>query len=152
MLDDPQLDPIGQLIAELKADGDVAALVDDRVRGFEPKGKSGSYEGDALGPGTYKAFVVIAALDVPVHPRLPIVLDGSYVVRCYGSTAQGAWAVWAAVVKALHATRPRRKSNGLGIYRTAVLTGGTQDKDPVTGQPLTEGTIAFIGTAQAIPA
>jgi hypothetical protein len=139
MLTVPQLDPMGALIAELRADPHVSALVGTRVRGFEPA------PGDALGPGSYQPFVVLVALSVPPHPRVPITF-AEYAVRAYGVTAQGAWALWAAVVKALHMTGERVKANGLGIYQTFVLTGGSQDSDPDTTQPLVTGTIRVTAT------
>lgn len=139
MLAEPQLDPMGALIAEARADPDLSALVSTRVRGFEPA------PGDALGPGQYQAFVVIAALDVPPHLRVPLTF-ATYGVNCYGSTAQGAWAVWGAFVKAFHMVGPRVKANGLGIYQTFVVSGGEQDKDPDTGQPVVRGTIRVTAT------
>jgi hypothetical protein len=143
MLDDPQKDPMGTLILEARADADVAALVSTRVRGFEPA------EGDAKGPGEYQAFVVISALSVPLHPQLPIT-TAEYGIAAYGSTPQNAWAVWGALAKAFHGIGPRIASSGLGIYRSWAATGGEQDKDPDTGQPLVRGSIRLIATAQAI--
>lgn len=143
MLAQPQLDPMGALITELRGDPDVAALVAARVRGFEPA------PGDALGAGSYRAFVVLSALDVPPHPRLPITF-ADYAVRCYGATPQGAWAVWGAVVKALHQVGPRTKSNGLLIYKTLVRSGGEQELDPDTRQPVVIGTVGVIATTQAV--
>lgn len=143
MLADPQLDPMGSLIGELRADADVAALVSTRVRGFEPA------PGDALGPGQYQAFVVLTALSVPPHPRVPVTF-AEYGVRCYGATPQNAWAVWAAVVKALHQVGDRTKTNGLLIYRTFVLTGGQQDRDPDTQQPVVTGSIRLTASLQSV--
>lgn len=143
MLADPQLDPMGALITELRADSDVAALVSARVRGFEPA------PGDALGPGSYQAFIVLTALSVPPHPRVPITF-AEYGARCYGATPQGAWAVWGAVVKALHQVGDRTKSNGLLIYRTFVLTGGSQDRDPDTQQPVVTGSIRLTASLNSV--
>jgi hypothetical protein len=142
MLDDPQKDPMGSLILEARADSDVDNLVDGRVRGFEPA------DGDAKGPGEYQAFVVLSALAVPIHPQLPIT-DATYGIAAYGSTPQNAWAVWAALVKAWHARGPRVGSSHLGIYRSW-MSGGEQDKDPDTQQPLVRGTLRLIATAQAL--
>lgn len=144
----PPPDPMGSLIAEAKADAHVAALVSDRVRGGEPKGKTETYEGDALAPGSYKAFIVISANSIPPHPRVPITF-AEYTVRCYGSTYQNATAVWNAFVKAFHMTRERVKGNGLGIYFTRILTGGSEDKDPDTDQPLVTGSMRV--TATTVP-
>lgn len=139
------LDPLGSLITEARADSTLAGLTGSRIRGFE------AAEGDAKGAGSYQAFVVIAALSVPPHPRLPITF-AEYGVACYGSTPQNAWAVWAALVRVFHGTTPRTKSNGLGIYRTAITNGGEQEKDPDTAQPVVRGTIQLIATAQAVTA
>lgn len=143
MLTSPLLDPMGALIVELRTDSHVAALVGTRVRGGEPA------PGDALGPGSYQAFVVLSATSRPPHRSLPISF-AEYVVRCYGSTHQNADAVWGAVVKAIHDVGPRLKANGLGIYTSAVISGGDQSRDPDTQQPLVEGVIQLIATAQAV--
>lgn len=149
MLTAPQIDPMGSLIAELRADSSVAAVVglDDRgnrrVRGFEPA------PGDADDVGSYKAFIVVTALSVPPHPRVPITF-AEYGIRCYGATAQNAWAVWGAAVKALHQVGHRTKSNGLLIYRTLVLSGGQQDRDPDTGQPVVTGSIRLTASLNSV--
>lgn len=154
MFTEPQLDPMGALITLVRTDSHVDNLVDERVRGFEPKGvvrnAAGNitYDGDALGPGHYKAFVVIAALDVPPHISLPITF-ATYAIRCYGVTAQGAWAVWAAVVKALHKIGNQTVGT-LGVYQVFVVSGGEQDKDPRTDQPVVTGTVRLIATTRAV--
>lgn len=150
MFTEPMVDPMGGLLADIRGDSHVDNLVDGRVRGFEPKGVTRNsagnitYEGDALGPGAYKAFVVVSALDVPPHPTVPITF-ATYGVRCYGVTAQGAWTVWAAIVKALHNVG-NRTSGSLRIYKTFVISGGEQDKDPRTQQPVVTGTIELIAS------
>ena len=149
MLDAPQKDPLGTVITEARADGDLAALVGTRVRGFEPTGPSDGYEGDALGPGKYKAFLVISTLSAPPHRRLPIT-DAEFGVSAYGSTPQNAWAVWGAFVKAFHGRGNRVGTGGLGIYASSIVSGGQQDKDPDTSQPLVRGTLRLIATAQAV--
>jgi hypothetical protein len=154
VLDAGQLDPLGTLVTEGKADSVLNALVSGRVRGFEPKSETRdslgnlTYDGDALGPGSYKAFVVIAALDVPPHPTVPIT-TATYAVRAYGVTAQNAWAVWGACVQTFHKRRGRMGSGGLGMYQTKVISGGEQDKDPDTQQPVVLGTIELIATLQS---
>lgn len=143
MYSDPIIDPMGSLVVELRADADVADVVDTRVGGFEPK------TGWARGPKEYQAFIVLSMLDAPPHPRVPMTF-ADVGVRCYGVTAQGAWDVWARVVKAMHQVGPRIKANGLGIYKTIVVTGGAQDRDPDTKQPVVTGTIRLIATTQAV--
>lgn len=160
MLDDPMVDPIGGVIADLRADPDIQDLVGNdecgfrRVRGGEALGAGECANGtprsaDGLGPGFYRAFIVVAALDDPPLGRVPV-QRAVYSVACYGSTYQNARAVWGAVVKALHIVGERVKSNGLGIYISAIDTGGEQDKDPDTGQPLIRGTIRVIAATQVI--
>lgn len=159
MLDHAQLAGIGALVTELRADTDLAALVGQdlagrvRIRGGEPVGEleqaGGAYEGDARGAGHYQAFVVLTTLDEPMHPRLPI-FRGTYGVAAYGSTFENARAVWGAVVKAIHFVGPRVKTNGFGIYISVTESGGEQDKDPDTGQPLVRGTIRITAAANAV--
>ena len=143
MLDTAQLDPLGSLLVEIRSDVDVDALVDGRVRGFEPA------PGDAKPAGSHQAFIVLVALSVPPDPQLPVTF-ATYGVRAYGSTPQNAWAVWGATVKAIHERGPRLKANGLGIYKTIAVSGGEQGKDPDTQQPVVEGTIRLIATTQAV--
>jgi hypothetical protein len=145
MISDPPTDPLGSLLVEIRDDIDVDALVDGRVRGGEPAA------GDVQPAGKYKAFIVISTLDDPPHPRIPVRF-ATYSVRMYGTTYQNASAIYAAVVKAIHMVGPHRKANGLGIYWTTVISGGSQDRDPDTAQPLTTAVISLIGTTQAVPA
>lgn len=143
MYAEPQLDPLGALLTEIRDDEDVDDLVDGRVRGYQPAA------GDAQPVGKFKAFVVIVTLDAPPEPRVPIT-KATYAIRCYGVTPQGAWALWGAVVKAIHGAGPRLKASGLGIYLSQVISGGTQDEDPDTRQPLVEGVVRLIATTQAV--
>jgi hypothetical protein len=143
MLTEPQLDPLGSLLVEIRSDVDVDALVNGRVRGFEPA------PGDAKPNGSYQGFIVIVALGVPPDPQLPVTF-ATYGIRCYGASPQAAWAVWGAVVKAVHEYGVRVKSNGLGIYKTIVVDGGEQGKDPDTQQPVVTGTVRLIATTQAV--
>lgn len=143
MLSVPLIDPMGSVIAELRADNDLDALVHGRVRGEEPA------PDDAKGPGEYQAFVVLTTFEDPPHPRLPI-QRAVYGVNCYGSTFQNARAVWGAVVKAMHLVGPRIKANGLGIYISAIEGGGDTDKDPDTKQPVVRGVIRLTTTAYSI--
>lgn len=143
MLTQPMLDPSGSLIVEARSDASVAALVGTRVRGPEPA------PGDAKGPGEYIAFVTIACLDAPPHLSLPITF-ADYAINAYGTTYQNAWAVYGALVKAFHKARTRVKSNGLGIYQSIVPSGGTEDSDPDTHQPVVRGTIRVIATTLAV--
>jgi hypothetical protein len=130
---------MGALVAEARADAHVAALVSTRVRGGEPGPE------DAKGPGEYQAFVVISALDAPPHISVPVTF-AEYALNAYGATHQNAWAVWAALVKAFHKVGPRVKANGLALYQTFVVTGGTQDADPDTKQPVVRGTLRVIAS------
>lgn len=142
MLEDPQLDPLGPLVIELRDDADVASLVGNRVRGYEPA------PGDARGPGEYQAFVVVTTLSAPPHPRVPMTW-AEYGLRAYGVTPQGAWAVWGALVRALHQVGHRNRSNGQIVYKSIILTGGQQDEDPDTHQPVVTGSVQLIASLQS---
>lgn len=144
MFTEPQLDPSGALIVEARSDVDVAALVADRVRGPRPG------PGDAQGPGQYKAFVCIGALDVPPHWGVPTTF-ADYAINCYGVTYQNAWAVWAALVKAFHKVGPRVKANGLAIHQTLIASGGLEDEDPDTQQPVVRGVLRVVASTLAVP-
>jgi hypothetical protein len=145
---EPLVDPIGPLIIEARAVSEIAAIVGARVRGFEPHGATDSYEGDALGPGKYKAFLVLFALSIPPDFRVPII-RAEIGFRAYGRTLEEAMALYGAVVAGFHRRKHRIASDGLGIYRTSV-TGGEQSKDPSTDQPLVTGTIELLATSQAV--
>jgi hypothetical protein len=161
VLDDPMMDPMGGLIADIRADVDVQDLVgaDEcgfrRVRGGEAQGAGLCANGtprtaDGLGAGHYRAFIVLASLDDPPLPGRVPVQRALYSVACYGTTFQNARAVWGAVVKATHLIGERVKSNGLGIYLSAIDSGGGQDKDPDTGQPVYRGVIRVYAATQAV--
>jgi hypothetical protein len=121
-------DALPKFLIEIRDDGDVAAIVDDRVRGFEPA------PGDAQGPGSYKAFVVVKQLDAPRIGRLPLQRP-RVLVRSYGRTPQEAAALRWACSNAVHYVGPRTYANGLGIYLSKDDAGGEQEKDPDTKQP-----------------
>lgn len=143
MLTVPQPSPFPALIAEARADSHVAALVGDRVRGARPR------PGDIKGPGEYQAFVVFSSLSVPPHISLPVTF-AEFAMNAYGVTDENAWAVYAAIVKTFHAVRTRTKSNGLGIFQSLVVTGGFQDVDPDTSQPVVRGTVRLVATTIAV--
>lgn len=142
MLNDPMLDPTGPLVLELRSDSDVANLVGTRVRAGEPA------PGDSKGAGEYLAFVLLLGAPAP-YSRVPV-SRSTYAVRCYGVTPQGATALWGAVVKAIHQSRARLKSNGLGIYLSWIQDTADQLRDPDTKQPYVEGSLVIYATAQAI--
>ena len=144
-LDEPLLDPFGSFITELKADVDLISLVSDRIRGNEPG------PGDVQPAGSYRAFIVLETLVAVPDPDLPVTF-AQYGARCYGTTFQGAWAVYGALVKATHRVGPRLKVSGLGIYQTLITGGGGEEKDPDTKQPYVNATITLIATAQAVTA
>lgn len=157
MMTDPMLDPFGALLVELRDDADVATLVGNRVRAepappvFDPTTKRLIAPGDAREKGHWIAFVVLVTLDTSPEAQVPLI-RATYGVNCYGTTHQNATAVYGAVAKAIHHVGPRLKASGLGIYQTAVISGGAQDKDPDTEQPVVRATISLIATAQAVTA
>lgn len=144
------LDPMGDMIGEARDAGGIAAIVGARVRGYEPQGATETYDGDAQGPGHYKAFLVLVALSVPPQRRVPVTF-AEYAFRAYGRNVREAWDLYRAIVDAFHRQGPRLRSSGLGIYSTWV-TGGAQEKDPKTDQPYVTGTIQLTATTQAVTA
>lgn len=131
------IDPLGQIVVELR-DANIAS---GRVRGGEPAPQTEDYEGDALGPGHYKRFVVVSRLgrvrsDAPVQMvRLGI--------RSYGANQQDAGALSGEVSDALHlvggrGTAPR------WVYASVEDEGGDPSKDPDTGQPYESSVITIV--------
>lgn len=154
-MDDPMLNIVGAVISELKDDPDVAALVGTRVRHNDPLGAvhdpSGNqtYDGDAHGAGQYKAFIIVVVpSDVPMR-RVPVQFAEVF-LRCYGTSRTNARAVYGAAVKCFHDRGVRVKTNGLGIWRSAMVGGGSDDTDPKTSQPLVVGDIQLIATTVAV--
>lgn len=144
-------DVLPKLLIEIRDDATVDALVDGRVRGYEPRGASDSYEGDALGPGKYKAFVVLVQLAAARLSRVPV-QRVTLAARCYGRTPQEAAELRWAVSNAIHEVGPRLHANGLGIYTSRDESGGDQEQDPITSQPLQTLVITALATTQAVAA
>lgn len=136
------VDPLGTLIAELQ-DANIAS---GRVRGGEPKAKSETYEGDALGPGSYKRFVVLTRLGYRRLHRTPmLILEVG--VRAYGATFRDAAALYGEISDFIDNRGGRLGSGGVIIYQSLDTSGGNATKDPVTGQPYEDGVIElFAGT------
>lgn len=136
------IDPTGTLISELRA----ANIAGGLVRGGEPKGKSATYEGDALGPGSYKRFVVLVKLGHQRLHRTPMAIF-RIGVRAYAPTFQDAADLYGDISDALDNAGPRLSASGVAIYQSLDDTGGSAQKDPVTGQPYEDGVIeVFAGT------
>ena len=154
-MDDPMLNIVSAVIAELRDDDDVSLLVGTRIRHNSPLGEvydeAGrlTYAGDARGAGEYQAFIVVVVLSDPPMRRVPVQF-AEIAIRCYGATSQQARAVYGAVAKCFHDRGVRVKSNGLGIWRSAMVGGGSDDADPKTGQPLVVGDIQLIATTVAV--
>jgi hypothetical protein len=150
VIDEPLGNVLGPLVMELREATPMAAVVglDDRgirrIRGFEPKA------GDAQPAEKYIPFVVLSLLDATPDPDIPVTF-AIVGFRCYGATAQGAWEIYAALVQSLHRQGPRT-AGPIGIYQSLVISGGTQDKEPDTKQPLVRGSIELLATAQAFAA
>jgi len=132
-------DPMGAIITELR----LLNVASGRVRGSEPAGASDDYEGDALGPGHYKRFVVIVDLGGP--PVRNIIQRKRYAFRCYGATFQDAAALYGEVQDALHLAGPRLPATLKPLYQTRDSTGGSEHSDPDTGQPYYDG--IFVATS-----
>ena len=136
-------DALPKILLELRDDAEVDAIVDGRVRGFEPA------PGDAQGAGDYKAFVVVVQLDAPRLGRIPVQRP-RIAVRCYGRTPQEAAELRWACSNALHNTGPRVHTNRLGIYQSMDDTGGEQEKDPDTKQPLQVFVVDLFATTMEV--
>jgi hypothetical protein len=152
---DPELDVLPKLLIELRDDEIVSSIVGDRVRGKDPEGPLLDAEGkeiapgDVRGPGEYVPFVVLNRLGGPPHPTVPIqtVRIG---IRCYGRDDREAAVLRNACSRVLHGRGPRTFANGLGIYVSHDTTGGAQDEDPDTDQPLETFVVEAIATTQAV--
>lgn len=149
-------DPMGKLLIELRQDAAVAAIVGvnptsatPRVRAVRPAPKTNSYDGDAHGPGEYRAFVVVTNLGGPRWYRVPI-QQPRFLARCYGRDAVEAAELGRAVSDSIHYIGPRVHSGGLGFYSSFDSNGGEQDEDPDTQQPLTTVFIDILATTQAV--
>jgi hypothetical protein len=143
---DPILDVIGKLVIELREQPQIAALVGQRVRGFELA------PGDGQGPGQYRRFVLLQLLDAPRIPgfrRAPVRVP-HITCKVGGLTPQDAMATYGVVAAALHAAGPRVHANGLGIYNSFDDTGPSPVKDPETQQPVVDFVITLLATTQAV--
>jgi hypothetical protein len=147
------LDPLPKFLIELRSDAAVAAIVGanpdespPRVRGFKPHASDVKSQADG-----YRAFVVLAQLASPRHPRLPIQRP-RIAVRCAGRTKEEAAALYGACSEVLHNRFGRVHSNGLGIYASFDGTGGTEEEDPDTGQPVYTFIVEALATTQVVTA
>lgn len=134
---------LAKVLIELRDDGAVAAIAGNRIRGLEPA------EGDERPKGSYVPFVVVTDLSGPRMLSLPVQRP-SIGVRCYGRTASEAAELYGACSDAIHNIGPRVHTNGLGIYNSFDVSGGTEGTDPDTKQPYYEFTIEAIATTQAV--
>ena len=149
-------DIVPKLLVELRDDAGVAAIVGvnptadpPRVRGARPAPKTDTYDGDAQGPGSYRAFVVLVQLDAPTVGRAPVQRP-LVAARCYGRTDAEAASLRWAVSAAIHYVGPRVHTNGLGIYLSKDSAGGEQEEDPLTRQPYQTIVIESLATTQAV--
>jgi hypothetical protein len=131
------IDPVGQIVVELRD----AGIASGRVRGGEATGRTEDYEGDALGPGHYKRFVVVVRLgramgDAPVQTvRLAI--------RAYGVTPQDAGDLSGDIAVALHNVGGRGTAPKW-VYNSVEAEGGAPAKDPDTGQPYESSVVVLV--------
>ena len=133
--------PEGAIIAELRA----ANIASKRVRGYEPD------DGDARGPGSYQRFVVV--VDLGGAPVREIIHRKRILVRAYGATYQDAEALYGEIQDVLHLAGPRLPGNLKPIYNSRDDTGGSEHRDPDTGQPYYEGVFVvthWIGPALTV--
>lgn len=142
-------DPMGKVLIEVRDDADVAAIVAAnpstaaRVRVAEPA------PDDAQGPSSYRAFVVLVNEGGSRFKRVPVQRP-RIIARCYGRTHQEAAALAVAVSNSQHYRGGRTHNNGLGIYASWDDSGGEQDTDPDTDQPLVTVFLDLLATTQAV--
>jgi hypothetical protein len=152
---DPELDVLPKLLIELRDDPVVSSIVGDRVRGKDPEGPLLNNDGeeiapgDVRGPGEYVPFVVLSRLGGPPHPRVPII-TARISIRCYGRSDREAAVLRNACSRALHGKDARTFANGLGIYVSHDVTGGDQDSDPDTSQPLESFVVEAVASTQPV--
>lgn len=149
-------DPMGRLIVELRADSAVAAIVGAnpttspaRVRSPDPKEATDGYDGDAHGPGGYRAFVLVRELATTRDYRVPIQRPRVSVL-CYGRTAQEAAQLAKAASDTFHYRGPRVAGNGLGVYVSYDAGSDGVERDPDTGQPYASVIVDLLATTQAV--
>jgi hypothetical protein len=137
------ISPLAAAIAELQAAPTVTAIT-TRIRPVEPA------SGDALGPGSYIPFVVVATLDAPWQAETATSVV-TLVLRCYAATYPAAEALYLACAAVFHRRGPRIATSRLGIYHSLASGGPALDKDPDTSQPYAYGTIELATSIQSIP-
>ena len=149
-------DPMGRVVVELRADAAVAAIAAAnpsaaaaRVRPSNPAPKTDSYEGDAHGPGSYRAFIVIRELSTTRDHRVPIQRP-RLALLCYGRDDIEAARLARAASDAFHGRGPRVAGNGLGIHVSYDAGSDGVERDPDTGQPYATVLIDLLATTQAV--
>lgn len=145
--DDLVASTLGKFIIELREDPAVAAIVGANPTTDPPRVAYEPEAGWVTKP--YCSFILVHILVAPPHRRLPI-MRPRVAVRCYARSPEEAALLYAAAANAVHAVGPRVHSNGQGIYGSWDDTGATQDKDPVTKQPVVEFVIDSFATTQAV--
>ena len=135
---------VNRIRNELADDAGVDTLVSGRVHTHEPD------PGDVQVP--FRAFIVLRQVGAPRVSglRMVPVQVARIQAQCYGTTAANAADVWGAVVAALHGQGPRIHSNGVGIFATFDDTGGSDNADPDTKQPVMTGFIEAFATTEAV--
>ena len=137
-------DPIGALVTEMRQ----ANIAGKRVRGKEPAPQSSDYEGDALGPGSYKRFVVLSRLGIRrPFPRVPL-QDARIGIRAYGVTAEDA-ANLAGEISDFLNIRGARIVGSVQIHQTVDDGDWAAGTDPDTKQPYESGVITVMAATAA---
>lgn len=152
---DPELDPLPKILIEIRDDPVVHEIVGNRVRGKEPQGPVMDASGNELQPGDVRPaghwvpFVVLTRIGAPPDPRVPIQTT-RILFRCAGRTDREAAVLRNACSRAIHGRGPRTFPNGLGIFSSLDVTGGSQDADPDTKQPFETFIAEVVATVQAV--
>lgn len=139
------VDPTGALIVELRN----ANIAGKRVRGGEPAPEANGYEGDALGPGKYKRFVVVTRLGYDRLHRAPVAFH-RIGIRAYGVTYQDAAALYGEISDLIDNAGPRLTGAGIAIHQSLDVSGGNAARDPDTGQPYEAGVIELIAGTEVL--
>jgi hypothetical protein len=152
---DPDLDVLPKVVLLVRDDETVRAIAGGRVRATDAAGEVAHpvtgelIPPDARGPGEWVPFVVIARNGGPPDPTVPVETV-RLVFRCYGADRRQAAVLRRACVNAIHGIEPVTFPNGLVIYAIHDVTGGDQDTDPDTKQPLETFVAEAVASTQAL--
>lgn len=137
------IDITGMVIAELRDDDAVAAIVGPRVRGVEPAA------------GDRPPMVIVTRMSGSRDPgngdsRRAGLQEVMLGVKCYGTTPQQASQLYGACSDALHAKGPRVDASARAIFWSFDDLGSSPGKDPGTNWPWVDFTARIVAAAEAV--